>query len=171
MDNHKIIRVSDGSAQLMAIAVIAFASLFVSAYFNQLYSQVPAVEARFKNRDGSVSRPYQLRLALTEKQRAKGLMFVNQLNPKEGMLFAFPREEQQLFWMKNTYISLDMIFLDRSLCTVGILSDVPILNEEPRKIEQPSKYVVELLAGSAAKAGITQGSCLQLKRPLPEVVS
>lgn len=171
MENHRIRRVSDGSAHLITIALIAFASLFVSAYFSQLYSQEPAVEARFKNNDGTVSGPYQLRLALTEEKRARGLMFVNQLNADEGMVFAFPREEQQLFWMKNTFISLDMIFLDRNLCTVGILSDVPILNEEPRKIEQPSKYVVELLAGSAAKAGITQGSCLQLKNPLPEVVS
>ena len=86
-----------------------------------------------------------------------------------AMIFLFSRPEIQRFWMRNTLLSLDMIFLDHTFTVVGILSDVPPLNEISRSIEEPSQYVVELRAGTAAKSGIVAGSKLQIEGELPRI--
>jgi uncharacterized membrane protein (UPF0127 family) len=156
-----------GSGQLLIIMAIAVVSFLVGANCSGIEEQSNIVEGRFHNTDGSITNLFQLKLATTAKQLAKGLMFVNELKPMEGMLFVFPREEQQTFWMKNTYISLDMVFLDHTLSVVGFLETVPILNEEPRRVEKESKYVVELLAGSVKNHAIAVGSILELNKPLP----
>jgi len=94
-------------------------------------------------------------------RRAEGL-------PRDqGMLFIFPKIEVQRFWMRNTLIPLDMIFLDRNLTVVGVVADVPPLNEVARYIDEPSQYVVELNAGVAATSGIKAGSKLQMDGTLP----
>jgi uncharacterized membrane protein (UPF0127 family) len=103
--------------------------------------------------------------------RQEGLMFrrLEDFPANRGMLFLFPRSEIQRFWMRNTLLALDMIFLDRNFNVVGILSDVPPLNEISRAIEEPSQYVVELRAGIAAQSGIVAGSKLKLEGELPRV--
>ncbi len=121
------------------------------------------VKAYFDNGEGKSSE-FVLEIARTDAERSKGLMFrkPGELKAKEGMIFVFPTEQIQSFWMKNTYISLDMIFVNRSLEVVGVLKEVPVLNEKRRQVSTPSSYVVELLAGQADKHGIKKGSKLVL---------
>lgn len=108
-----------------------------------------------------------LEIAAREDTRAKGLMFRRELAPERGMLFVFPIEEQLSFWMKNTVISLDMIFINSELEVIGLLERVPPLNEEQRRVEGRSQYVVELAAGRAKELGIAKGCKLSLAGEIP----
>jgi uncharacterized membrane protein (UPF0127 family) len=92
-------------------------------------------------------------VAATEATRARGLMYRRELAPGRGMLFVFPRTEEHAFWMKNTFISLDMIFIDESLQIVGILRDTVPLSSIPVTIGEPSRYVLEVPGGWAREAG------------------
>ena len=101
---------------------------------------------------------FYLEVADTEVERSKGLMFRKELDPEYGMIFVYEEESNHSFYMKNTFIALDMIFVSGDKKIVGILENVPILNEASRTVGEPSKYVIELVAGSAQKKGIKVGS-------------
>jgi uncharacterized membrane protein (UPF0127 family) len=83
------------------------------------------------------------------------------------MLFVFPLERQNAFWMKNTYIPLDMVFLDQEMKVVGILENVPPLTEAPRSVGKPSKFVVEFGAGVTRKHGLTEGARMVVDGVIP----
>ena len=116
---------------------------------------------------GSQQRVFRLEIASSSPERAKGLMFRRELAPDQGMLFIYPAPQKMSFWMKDTYVPLDMIFLDAGLKVLGILEDVPVNNEKSRSIDAEGLYAVELLAGSAKQAGIRKGSVLKCNGPLP----
>jgi len=120
------------------------------------------VTAHFQNPDGSTSRKYSLELALTQADRQRGLMFrqLEDFPENRGMIFIFPDEEVRSFWMRNTYISLDMLFIDGNYRIVGIVHEAPVLTNEQQSVGLPSKYVVELRAGQARAESIVVGSTL-----------
>lgn len=91
----------------------------------------------------------------------RGLMYRTEMESDHGMLFKLRRKVQR-FWMHNTCLSLDMLFLDDDGTVLGIVDNVPPLNDESRGIGQPSTYVLELNAGAAAKYGVTVGQHLEL---------
>jgi uncharacterized membrane protein (UPF0127 family) len=111
----------------------------------------------------------QVELARTEPERAHGLMFRRSLEPQHGMLFFMPGDDDWKFWMKNTLLHLDMVFLDQDWQVVGVLEDVPPLNEIPRGVGTPSRYVLELGAWEARRQHIALGTRLQF-RELPDTV-
>jgi uncharacterized membrane protein (UPF0127 family) len=74
-----------------------------------------------------------------------------------GMLFIFPQEEVRSFWMKNTYIPLDIIFVDASREIVTIQSNTQPLSTEPVPSYKPAKYVIEVNAGFTSKHNIKEG--------------
>lgn len=90
-----------------------------------------------------------------------------ELAEREGMIFVYNQEGQHAFWMKNTFTALDMIFMSSNRKVVGIVEDATPLTESPRKVNQPSQYIVELHAGSARKWGIVVGAKLELEKDLP----
>jgi len=96
-------------------------------------------------------------LARTESERAKGLMFREKLEKGSGMLFIFEKPEIQTFWMKNTYIPLDMIFIDSDLRIAGIIENAEPLTLTPRKISKKSQYVLEVEGGFCQKYNIESG--------------
>jgi uncharacterized membrane protein (UPF0127 family) len=90
-------------------------------------------------------------LAITDFERAKGLMFREQINPDQGMLFVFEDEGLHSFWMKNMVISIDILWLNKEKRIVHIEERVPPCKEDPcppyaSKI--PAMYVLELKTGS-----------------------
>lgn len=97
-------------------------------------------------------------LAVTPAQRQRGLMHRRSLPRDAGMLFVFPRMEHQSFWMDNTYIPLDMIFIDDDLRVVGVVEDAEPLTEDAREVEGDSRYVLEVNAGFARRHGIGPGT-------------
>ena len=119
------------------------------------------INARFVS-TSNLSIPLTLEIADDENERAKGLMFRRSLEENSGMLFIFQDDSVRSFWMKNTYIPLDMIFVDSNKKVVGILKNVPPLTEDPRSVGKPSRYVVELAAGETDRLGIGEGSVLEV---------
>jgi len=108
----------------------------------------------------------EVEIAANDVMRAQGLMFRESLQPGHGMLFLFDESEIHLFWMKNTLIPLDMIWLDDDQTVVHIASDVapctgdPCPNHGPTV---PTRHVLELGAGEAAKLGLEVGNHLEFR--------
>jgi len=91
-------------------------------------------------------------LAITDEERARGLMFRETIAPDYGMLFCFTEEDLHAFWMKNTLIPLDMLWLDKDRRIVHIARNVPPCKEDPcpsYEPDRPGSYVLELGAGGA----------------------
>jgi uncharacterized protein len=108
---------------------------------------------------------FKVELAATEETRRQGLMDREQLASDQGMLFIFDVSGEYGFWMKNTLIALDMIWLDENKKVVHIEANVPPCVSDPCPIYSPVKpavYVLELSAGVAAQEGIGLGDVLQM---------
>ncbi len=93
-------------------------------------------------------------LAVTEEERRRGLMYREHLEDGQGMLFIFQEEAEHPFWMKNTKIPLDMLFLDSNRRIVGILRDTKPMNEKSLSVGLPSRYVLEVPGGYCDRHGI-----------------
>lgn len=106
-----------------------------------------------------------IEIADDNDERAMGLMFRERLDENSGMLFTFDDEENRTFWMKNTLIPLDMIFIDENLEIVDIKNALPCKFEPCAlyKSVQPSKYVLEVNANFSASKGINIGDKMILK--------
>lgn len=105
-----------------------------------------------------------MELAESDPTRARGLMYRTALEQDQGMLFVFPDEQRRSFWMKNTCIPLDMLFIDRSGTIVGIVENVPTLNRVPRGVPCPAAYVLEVNAGWTREQGVFAGQRLEIDR-------
>ncbi len=92
-----------------------------------------------------------------DSQRQRGLMYRTSLPEDEGMLFIFAERRVHRFWMKNTCISLDMLFIDHDGLIVGIEENVPTMNERTYQVGCPSQYVLEVNAGWARRHGVRAG--------------
>lgn len=100
---------------------------------------------------------FAVEMAVTDEGRAKGLMFRKELPPGRGMLFDFQREQELGFWMKNTYVSLDMIFIRGDGRILRIAEDTTPLSEKLVPSGGPARAVLEVVAGTARKLGIAPG--------------
>ena len=77
--------------------------------------------------------------------------------------FVYPDATVRTFWMKNTLINLDMLFLSNEYTVLHIIEDVPKMTTEARSSELPAQYVVELAAGEVRRHGIHIGDTLRLE--------
>ena len=106
-----------------------------------------------------------VQIADDNEERMKGLMFIEKLDENGGMLFIFEKEDYQAFWMKNTLIPLDMIFINDELQIVDIKNAIPC-KRDPCAIytsKQPARYVLEVNGGFAAKNSIDKYDKITLK--------
>jgi uncharacterized membrane protein (UPF0127 family) len=104
-------------------------------------------------------------IAETEEQRARGLMFRERMSPAEGMIFLFEGPGNYPFWMKNTLIPLDMIWLDQHARIVWIAHSVPPCKADPCPSfdhEGDALYVVEVVSGFAKEHRLKVGDQLTL---------
>lgn len=97
-------------------------------------------------------------LALDVESRRKGLMYRDSMPEDRGMLFVFPVQEVQSFWMKNTYIPLDMLFIDEELTIVGIIHEARPRTTTSQSVGVESKYVLEVNGGYCRRHGVREGS-------------
>jgi uncharacterized membrane protein (UPF0127 family) len=109
-----------------------------------------------------------LEVARTDAQREHGLMDRTSVAPHTGMIFVFERDEFVQFWMKNTLVPLDMIFVGSDGSVRRVFANVPAVartlpDEAIPREGARAKYVIELHAGEAAKDGITGGAKLDLR--------
>lgn len=110
----------------------------------------------FQAQDGT-SVIVRVEVACTPNERAQGLMYRKQMDEFAGMLFIFPVMSQQSFWMKNTYIPLDMIHLNEKKEIVGIVENARPHTLTSRKVNVPSIYVIEVNAFFARRKKIKVG--------------
>jgi len=105
----------------------------------------------------------EVELAKTPSDRERGLMYRTGMPDDSGMLFSWPEESVRTFWMHNTCIPLDMLFLAKDGTIVGILEQVPTLNDDPRSVPCPAAHVLELNAGWARARGVKAGQRLEIE--------
>src|SRR5690554_5428843 len=105
---------------------------------------------------------FNLELAISPDEHEKGLMFRRELPDDWGMLFIYPSDGKRSFWMQNTYIALDMLFIDASGEIVHIIAEAEPLTRTPRTSPHLARYVLELRGGRAAEAGIAVGQRVTL---------
>lgn len=95
-----------------------------------------------------------IEIADTDYDRQLGLMKRISMEEKQGMLFIFPAEEKQSFWMRNTLISLDMIFINSNKKIVTIHKNTKVLSDQSYPSAAPAQYVLEVNAGFTDKFNI-----------------
>ena len=101
-------------------------------------------------------------LAVTAAEQMKGLMFRKSMDNNAGMLFIFDRDETRHFWMRNTLIPLDMIFIDNKYIVVDIHRGAKPLDETVISSRKPARYVLEVNSGKADKCRIKPGTTVKL---------
>ncbi len=104
-----------------------------------------------------------IEIADTEAQREQGLMYRRYMSPNQGMLFTFDAPKLQAFWMKNTYISLDILYIDENNKIVKIYPNTETLSERSLPSNIPAKYVVEVVAGFCKSRGIEEGDFIKFE--------
>ncbi len=110
---------------------------------------------------------YSLELALTPEDQAQGLMYRENLPDRTGMLFVFAEDAPHHFWMKNTMIPLDMIWMDASGRVVYVSANTPPCRADPCPTYGPDgnvRMVLEIGGGLAAKEGVAAGTTVRLER-------
>lgn len=101
--------------------------------------------------------------AVSNSKRSKGLMYKESLPQDEGMFFIFNKSDMLSFWMKNTVISLDIIFLNSNLTVTDIYSNTEPLRESPTyNSTSPSQFVLETNAGWARKVNLDVGDSIKV---------
>jgi hypothetical protein len=106
---------------------------------------------------GSARHAFQVEVMREEADRAQGLMYRRSIAPDRGMLFDFGRVEPVSMWMKNTYISLDMLFIRPDGTVARVAADTEPLSTRTISSGEPVVGVLEVAAGTAARLGIKAG--------------
>ena len=138
------------------VLLIAFAIPFVM-YFKKEH-EPPTIRVTINNYT------FVAELADTAPKRELGLMFRQELAPKHGMLFLFDRPAVRKFWMRNTYIPLDIIFIDADRKIINVAT-MPARTDRTCQSQRGALYVLELKAGSAETFGLTPGMTVEFNLP------
>lgn len=147
-------------AAILAFAVLPFAVLGLPGTVAPLTGPARAEAGVFSPITvvtASGRHAFQVELARTPAERAQGLMDRKDLPADRGMLFDMGEETLATFWMKNTYVSLDIIFIGVDGRVVNVAARTTPLSEALVPSAAPVRYVLELLAGTAERIGLKAG--------------
>lgn len=106
--------------------------------------------------------PVSVEIAATPEARQLGLMYRERLDPGTGMLFVFPQAAPQSFWMKNTKIPLDILFIDDTGKIVRLHARTTPFSEASLPSGAPVRFVLEVPGGYSADVGLREGDTVQL---------
>jgi uncharacterized membrane protein (UPF0127 family) len=112
--------------------------------------------------DGS-EHVFDVYLATTAEQQRRGLMFVRKMPETTGMLFIYEDSDFHSMWMKNTYLSLDMVFARRDGSVSSVIHETQPLSLNSQQSVEPVNYVLELNAGTARRLAIGNKSHIRLE--------
>ncbi|MEQ9104345.1 MAG: DUF192 domain-containing protein [Rhodothermales bacterium] len=115
-------------------------------------------------RDGEVFKDIRIEIADTDSTRTRGLMQRTSLPTDSGMLFLFDREEEQSFWMANTPLALDLIFIRADSTVLRIAKYVQPMSPDPVTSNGPARFVLEVPAGYSDTIGVIEGDRLRWER-------
>jgi hypothetical protein len=116
--------------------------------------KVPIVQVGFADVGGG---GVEAELVRSEHDSARGLMYRRSMPADHGMLFDLRDRQDHHFWMHNTCISLDLVYIDEDGLIVGIAENAPTLSDDTISVGCPSRYVLELNAGWTRKHGVKAG--------------
>lgn len=151
-------------AILLLLIALAIGSII---YLPSVIRRWALLSVEIVSADSKIKNKFLLEIASTVGERTKGLMFVKSLPYDEGMLFVFQDEAERAFWMKDTFIPLDMIFLDKEFKVVSISHQTKPFDLNTYKSNKPAMYVIELNGGVSKEKGITEGSVVKPLGPIP----
>lgn len=140
-------------AALGALAVLAVGALFCPA----VADETAFAKSELRIESGAGKLRFDIELAETPAQQARGLMFRADLAADAGMLFVYGAERHISMWMKNTLIPLDMVFLSSAGEVLRIERWTTPLSERPIHSGAPSAAVLELRGGTADRLGLRPG--------------
>ena len=121
-------------------------------------------ELDFFKPDGTKVIHINIEIADDDSQRQQGLMNRSFMNNDQGMLFIFDKEDRQAFWMRNTILPLDIIYVNAKKEIVSIAENAEPFSEQSLPSKGPSIYVVEVNAGFCVQYGITAGCKIDFTR-------
>ncbi len=120
-------------------------------------------ELIFQSAEGEYITKIEIEIANTEAKRALGLMYRNKMREDRGMLFVFDDEQYRSFWMKNTILPLDMIFVNSKLEIINIRKNTRPFDESQYISTAPAKYVIEVNAGFTNRYNIKSGDKISFR--------
>jgi uncharacterized protein len=119
---------------------------------------------RFMSESGQNAVEISVEIAESEEARTQGLMGRTRMGERQGMLFIFPNEEYRSFWMANTPLPLDILYVNSALRIVTIRRNTVPFSEESIPSSAPAQYVIEVNAGFCARHGIVEGGSVSWTR-------
>lgn len=134
-------------------ALLAFGLAFAAGAASAQPADPQKIDIVAKNGTHS----FTVELAASDEERSRGLMFRKELPEGRGMLFDFKNEQEVAFWMRNTYIPLDMIFIRADGTIRRIAANTEPLSERTVPSGGPVRFVLEVIGGTAKKLGIEPG--------------
>lgn len=138
--------------RLLGGATVALVATFVALHGPQA-AEIGTLE--IASRSGV--HVFSVELAVTDEERARGLMFRRELPERKGMLFDFKRDQEVAMWMENTYVSLDMIFIRADGRIARIAENTEPMSRRIISSGGPVRAVLEVVAGTARKLGLAPG--------------
>jgi uncharacterized protein len=140
--------------------VLRFAAVCLVAVWSQFGALRPAQaagQATIEIVSSNGVHAFNVELATNDSERERGLMFRKSLPEGQGMLFDFKNDREVSFWMHNTLISLDMIFIAGDGRIANIVQNAKPLSDDMIPSRAPVRAVLEVIAGTVQKLGIAPG--------------
>ncbi len=150
-------------AGLLATGLVLLAACGAAPSGSPTPAASPAAGPRVVMPSGAV---YRVEVARTPEEQAQGLMYRESLPPRAGMIFLFTDGGAHNFWMKNTMIPLDILWIDAQGKVIFVSANTPPCKSDPCPSygpKKPAPTVLELAGGMAAKEGIREGSELKVE--------
>jgi hypothetical protein len=147
------------------IIILIALGIFSFIIYQNFFALTPFKKTNLKIKD----QDYTVEIASTVTQKSNGLMKRTSLCSNCGMIFVSEAPGEQIFWMKNTLIPLDMIFLDGEGKVINIETavpqpSVPDLQQKLYRSTAPSQYVIELNSGDSQKLNLKSGDKIELPK-------
>jgi uncharacterized protein len=147
----------------MKRATFMLASLALVAACASTPALFPSLQqAKLQANTAQGTHDFSVWIAADDKSRERGLMFVRELPPNRGMLFLFEFPQEVAFWMKDTVLSLDLIFIDPAGKVLNIAANAKPYSLDPIESQGRAIAVLEVVAGTARTIGLKAGDTITL---------
>jgi len=142
------------STFILALLALVAACASAPALFPSLQ------QAKLQAKTALGTHDFSVWIAADDESRARGLMFVRELPPDHGMLFLFEFPQEVAFWMKDTVLSLDLIFVDPAGKVLNVAANARPYSLDPIESQGRAIAVLEVVAGTARKIGLKPGDAI-----------
>jgi len=148
------------AALFLAATALVAACANTPAPTRDPFPNLPQAEIQVTTAGGA--HRFRVWIAADDPSRTQGLMFVREMPADHGMLFIFEVPQPAAFWMKNTYLSLDLVFIDPRGRVLNIARNARPFSLAPIESDGPVIAVLELLAGTASRIGLAPGDHIEV---------